>query len=353
MEFNRSNIRFYIFARWKLGNTATSIHDDLSVVLSDSPPALSTISRWIQEFEKGRDSVKDKPRAGRKRSVVNEENAEAVRALVEADARCSISEMSDTLALSDTSIHRILHELLGYRKLCARWIPHLLNPDQKAKRVQCARDIIAMFPPNGPKRLTNVVTGDESWFSFRPRATKTQNMTWVAKGGRRSQVCRPGYSSRKRLLTVFFYFAGPVAVDVMPEGATITGTYYAQQVLPKVFRFINSQRPTVGCSRLMLLHDNASAHKTGEVGETIIKNHVTVLPHPPYSPDLAPCDFWLFREIKEKLADRKFERASDLSRAVWRELRSIPEDMYRKAFSDWLKRLQKCIDCGGEYFEGM
>jgi histone-lysine N-methyltransferase SETMAR len=57
----------------------------------------------------------------------------------------------------------------------------------------------------------------------------------------------------------------------------------------------------------MLLHDNASSHKATIVREYLKQEQVVELPHPPYSPDLAPCDFFLFPSLKNNLAGRKYQ----------------------------------------------
>ncbi|GFR73854.1 transposase [Elysia marginata] len=62
---------------------------------------------------------------------------------------------------------------------------------------------------------------------------------------------------------------------------------------------------------------------------------IQVLPHPAYSPDLAPCDFWLFQILKDRLAGRKFDRIQDLAKAVNSELRTIPEEDYQGVFQKW------------------
>ena len=69
--------------------------------------------------------------------------------------------------------------------------------------------------------------------------------------------------------------------------------------------------------------------------------------------NLAPCDFWLFPKLKELLAGNKYTRVQDLSKAVNSELRGIPKEEYRAAFDKWRRRLQLCIQRGGEYFEGL
>ncbi len=74
-----------------------------------------------------------------------------------------------------------------------------------------------------------------------------------------------------------------------------------------------------------------------------------MLPHPPYSPDLAPCDFWLNDYIKRHLQDQPDENS--LFKAVTEVLNSIPEEEYRKTFKKLLKRYQLCIKNKGDYFE--
>jgi hypothetical protein len=71
--------------------------------------------------------------------------------------------------------------------------------------------------------------------------------------------------------------------------------------------FYQKCRPRTGVLRIKLLHDNAPAHKSAMVQEYLKESGLDVLDHPPYSPDLSPCDFWLFPRLKEMLAGNRFE----------------------------------------------
>jgi transposase len=64
------------------------------------------------------------------------------------------------------------------------------------------------------------------------------------------------------------------------------------------------------CAEMILHHDNAPAHDALRVREFLAKNSITKMDHPPYSTDLAPCDFWLFPKLKTAL---KGQRSADLS----------------------------------------
>ena len=70
---------------------------------------------------------------------------------------------------------------------------------------------------------------------------------------------------------------------------------------------------------------------------------VKVLNHPPYSPDLSPCDFSLFPRLKKMLSGNKYMSRSSLGSAIYQCLQQIPKEDYLSAFRDWVKRLQKCV----------
>ena len=77
---------------------------------------------------------------------------------------------------------------------------------------------------------------------------------------------------------------------------------------------------------------------------------VKVLNHPPYSPDLSPCDFFLFPRLKKMFSGNKYTSRSSLGSAIYQCLQEIPKEDCLSAFRDWL---QKCVSVKGEYFEGL
>ena len=88
-----------------------------------------------------------------------------------------------------------------------------------------------------------------------------------------------------------------------PSGHTVTGQFYKNSVLKKVKEFYNKKRPSKRWSGVHLLHDNASTHKCEVVKSFLASEKVKVLNHPPYSPDLSPCDFFLFPRVKKMLLE--------------------------------------------------
>ena len=89
------------------------------------------------------------------------------------------------------------------------------------------------------------------------------------------------------------------------------------------------------------------------VREYLKQEKVVELPHPPYSPDLAPCDFFLIPRLKKHLAGRKYQTRKNLGSAIFQCLNSIPRNDYENTFENWIKRLKLYVSHGGEYFEGL
>ena len=101
---------------------------------------------------------------------------------------------------------------------------------------------------------------------------------------------------------------------------------------------------------MLFHHDNAPNHQASMTQETINRRSIEALGHP-YSPDLAPCDFFLFPTLKSFLRGRQFDEVADLQRALQSAIASFGPSAYKNCFFSWVKRCRKCIPFKGEYFE--
>ena len=102
----------------------------------------------------------------------------------------------------------------------------------------------------------------------------------------------------------------------------------------------------------MLHHDNAPCHTAISVIEFLAKKGIRVVPQPPYSPDLSPCDFFLFPKLKFHLKGRHFGTVESIEKAVTDQLKAIPISDYQRCYEDWEQRLRRCVASQGNYFEG-
>jgi hypothetical protein len=79
------------------------------------------------------------------------------------------------------------------------------------------------------------------------------------------------------------------------------------------------------------------AHTSLKITEFVTNNNMVIIPHPPYSPNLAPCDFAFFPTVKMKLKRQHFETVSDIQRESQAALNSIKENDFQGAFEVWKK----------------
>ena len=75
---------------------------------------------------------------------------------------------------------------------------------------------------------------------------------------------------------------------------------------------------------------------------------IKIVPQPPSSLDLAPCDFWLF----PKLRGCRYETIEEMKEAVTKVIDTLTQEDFDGAFQKLLERYNKCIAAGGDYFEG-
>jgi len=84
----------------------------------------------------------------------------------------------------------------------------------------------------------------------------------------------------------------------------------------------------------------------------LAKNKIAVIPHPPYSPDLPPCDFFLFPKLKLKLKGCWFDNIEEIQAKSQTVLDTLTEKDFQEAFQKWRRRWDRCLHVGVNYFEG-
>jgi transposase len=102
---------------------------------------------------------------------------------------------------------------------------------------------------------------------------------------------------------------------------------------------VKRKRPELWRNHNWLLHhENAPTHTSLKTIEFVTNNSMVIVPHPPYSPDLAPCDLALSPKLKMKLKGRRFETVSDIQRESQAVLDSIKEIYFHGTFETWEKK---------------
>ena len=147
------------------------------------------------------------------------------------------------------------------------------------------------------------------------------------------------------MASVFWDKRGIIHVDFLPRGATINSEYYCH-VLSDVHKRLWEKQLGLITKGFLFLQDNAP-HTAHYTTCTLQQLCWEVLPHPPYSLDLAPSDFHLFVPLKEFLRGQHFSNDDEVKQAVLGWFNRADTSFYAEAFQALVKCWDKCINVAG------
>jgi len=145
----------------------------------------------------------------------------------------------------------------------------------------------------------------ETWLSHFAPETKQQSMAWRHSGSHRpppQKKIRVQKSAGKVLASIFWDQDGILLIDFLPKGQTINAEYYSS-LLVQLKDILKEKRRGKVTKGVLFLHDNAPAHRTLATQKKLAYLGFQCLYHPPYSPDLAPLNYHLFRGLKKKTVE--------------------------------------------------
>ncbi|PNF32071.1 hypothetical protein B7P43_G05722 [Cryptotermes secundus] len=189
---------------------------------------------WYKRFKNGRTLPDDDDHSGQLSTGKTPENVTKARDLILQDRRLTIQDFCNTLGLSYGTCQRILSEELNMRRIAAKFVPRLLQNEQKQHRLEVCREL--------------------------------------------------------------------------------------QQQLQEDPNFLSKV--------------------------------VTVVPHPPYSPDLAPCNFFLFPKMKIKLKGQRFDTVEEIQAETQTVLNTLTKKDFQDAFEKWQKCWDPCMRSQGDCVQG-
>jgi len=175
-------------------------------------------------------------------------------------------------------------------------------------------------------------------------------MQWKHKGSPTPRKFRVQKSAGKIMATLFWDSEGLLLLEFMPDECTITGDSYAT-TMKNLHDTIEEKRRGKLSRGVLLLHDNAPVHKSWKVEAALRECGFQELNHPPYSPDLAPSDYFLFRHLTRFLRGKIFSCNEELKVAVsdWFDGQEV--DFYSQGIKSLESKWNKCVELKGDYIE--
>ena len=135
----KTEIRSYIKCHNRLNIDSKQIFNELCGIYGPQTISARTVFRWVKAFKAGKFSVEDDTHPGRPKTSVTKANIAAVKTVVKQDARLSVQDIVSCTGISEGSVQTVLEKRLDLRKVCAKWVTHLLTEEQKTQCLQCSQ----------------------------------------------------------------------------------------------------------------------------------------------------------------------------------------------------------------------
>ena len=273
IQSGREEEQYAIKFCFKLGKNATETYEMLQTAFESPCMNRASVFAWHKRFKEGRESVKDDESCGRSKEVRTPELISQIKNFMDKNRCVSIETISAQFDVSVGTIHTIIREELKMRKTCPKFVPRGLREDQKERRCHDSREMVELINSD-PTVLDALVTCDESWVYCYDSETKRQSSQWKHTD-----------SPRHKKAT----------------GQTVNKEYYVEVLKEFRKRFCRKRPTLLKSGQWHSQQVNAPVHNSILVTDYLTKMGIKTVPHLPYSLDLAPCGFWLFPKLKEKL----------------------------------------------------
>ena len=257
--------------------------------------------------------------------------------------------MHYTFYILHGSVSTILHDRLGMRKLTAHWVPKSLSDEQMATRASVCSALLKRFRSKEDDFLSCLVTVDETWVHYYEPENKAQSRQWVGPGSPRPKKFKTQPSAGKVMATVFWDTQG-VMLDFLAKKSTITGAYYAN-LFDQLRTAIREKRRGKLSKGILLQQDNARVHTCKIAMDAVKRNGYELIPHPAYSPDLAPSNYFLFQNLKKDICGRHFRSNEEAVAAVEEWVGDKDPGFFSSGLIALEHRWSKCIILEGNYIE--
>ena len=325
--------RHSIFEQWMKKRRPAVIHRNMKRIFGRKTFTLQAISYQCRRFDRGK-GVEDSARSGRPRieglemAIVDESMSAG---------RVSVREIAKHVPASEDTILRRMCEL-GAEYRPVRRQPHVLGPVGKRIRIKHADELCTRL--RAKNTWPRIVTGDETWLYLRNDNTAEWVFPWDTRGTR-TEHC---VGDLKIMLSVFWSTSGFHLVRFSSRETSINSAFFIQCLTD-----LYASLPQTPRGKYFLHVDNAPSHRSKASRKAMQDIGFVILPHPPYSPDLAPSDFYLFGHLKRVISGKHFQSLEELQACISAEISMITTKTLRKVYNEWISRLERCVNNGGEY----
>lgn len=307
---------------------------------SSEPPKAETISRLVKKFEET-GSVHDRDRSGRPLSIVTEETVETVEKMLVDSPNTSIRVGARELGISNTSFHTAARKT-GFRPYRPTTVV-ALSDDDFDRRVEFCTTFLAKLDQE-PGLLDNIIWSDESFFKLNGTVNRHNCCYWA--------------SSNPHVQIPVDEFAPGVMVWCGLTSSGIVGPYFFDEnvVADTYLAMLNGFLwPHIRRRRVYFQQDGAAAHYAIRVRSWLDEKlpgrwigRRGPMEWPARSPDLTPCDFFLWGYLKNIVYRERPATIEQLRDRITQVCAEVPVEMCKNVCWSVAQRFERCRDEGGE-----
>lgn len=342
MDKSKVHIRHCILYEFQQGKSASAACKSICETLGDNIVSIATVKRWFARFKDGDFDLEDKERTGAPRKAEDDE----IQALLDEDPCQTQQQLADQLGITQQEVS-IRLRAMGKIQKYGKWVPHKLTEAQKNRRIDICHSFLVQHQRKS--FLWKIVTGDEKWIYYEnPKRKKA----YVDPGQPGPSQPKRGTHSSKVMLCIWWDIKGVLYYELLEPNQTVNKELYQRQLL-KLSEELGRKRPYSGHGKrpVKLLHDNARPHVANLVRETLTTLGWEVLPHPAYSPDLAPTDYHLNRSIDNALKGKYFRSFEEVQKWVDKFIQSKDPQFFSDGIHQLPQKWQQALNSNGDYFD--
>ena len=305
-------------------------------------PSVHMIQNLIDKFDK-LDIIENAPRFRQESDQKRKEAVNPIKKAIEENPQLSIKKTMQVAQTSYTTTRKILKEDLGLIPYKNRERQRLL-PLDKIKRVEFARWFLSL-PQYSCQYM---ICTDEAWFTLTPSLNIQNNRVWSDESP--SAIHEKPLHDQK--IMAFSAISSKKIYGIWFFESNVNGANYLEMLQNWFWRkHVN----TVDYKKFIFQQDGARPHTTKAVQTWLHDKFGTKFiskeKWPPRSPDLNPCDFFLWGYLKERVYSPIPKNIEELKANIEREASKIPTKMLENTFFSFRNRLEKIILNNGEHFE--
>jgi len=339
MEDQTVHFRHVLLFYFRKGRNARQACEKLRAVYGNNALQERQCQRWFTRFRAGNFDLNDASRSGRPIKVDDDK----IKALIESNPRYTTREIAETLKIQHSTVHDHLKKL-GYASKLDIWVPHELKEVHLTARINIC-DMLIKRQENDPF-LKRLITGDEKWIVYNNVVRKR---SWCRRDDLPQATSKADIHQRKVMLSVWWDRKGVVFFELLPRNQTINSNVYCRQLDSLNESLIQKRPGLVNRKGIVFHHDNARPHTSLITRQKLLELGWDLLPHPPYSPDLAPSDFHLFRSLQNSLRGKTFDSDEAVNRHLVQFFADKDRSFYEQGIMKLTERWQKVIEQNGQY----